>query len=230
MDDDLSLTPADLYQAQDEVYVFVKFLGQGSFGKVNLYRNTTDNSLVVWKEIDLKKLETKFRNEAFAEVEILSMLDHPNIITYYKYFIGDDTLYIELEYAKVGNLTSQIKLQKQNEQYYDQDAILWYLFQLCSAVEYIHDIGIMHRDIKTLNIFLMQSNLLKLGDFGIAKFLDSSGMLDSQVGSPFYMSPEIIEGKKYSIKSDIWSLGCVAYEMLTLNKVWDATVKKFFFF
>ena len=224
MDEDLSITPSDLYQAQDEVYVFVKFLGQGSFGKVNLYRNTTDNSLVVWKEIDLKRLETKFRNEAFAEVEILAMLDHPNIITYYKYFIGDDTLYIELEYAKVGNLTSQIKMQKQNDQYFEQETVLWYLYQLCSAVEYIHDIGIMHRDIKTLNIFLMQSSLLKLGDFGIAKFLDSSGLLESQVGSPFYMSPEIIEGKKYSIKSDIWSLGCVAYEILTLNRVWDATV------
>jgi NIMA (never in mitosis gene a)-related kinase 9 len=166
-----------------------------------LYRNTSDNSLVVWKEIELKKMDPKYRSEAFSEVEILSILSHPNIITYYKYFIGDDTLYIELEYAKIGNLSSQIKLQNQ---YFEQDVVLWYLYQLTSAVDYIHEIGIMHRDIKTLNIFIMQSGLLKLGDFGIAKILDSSGMLETQVGSPFYMSPEIIEGKKYSIKSDIW--------------------------
>jgi serine/threonine protein kinase len=89
---------------QYDVYVYVKFLGQGSFGRVNLYRNTTDNSLVVWKEIALNLLDTKMRNEAFAEVEILAMLDHPNIIGYYKHYIADDTnhLYIELEYAKAG--------------------------------------------------------------------------------------------------------------------------------
>jgi NIMA (never in mitosis gene a)-related kinase len=89
---------------QYDVYVYVKFLGQGSFGRVNLYRNTTDNSLVVWKEIALNLLDPKMRNEAFAEVEILAMLDHPNIIGYYKHYIADDTnhLYIELEYAKAG--------------------------------------------------------------------------------------------------------------------------------
>ena len=89
---------------QDDVYVFVKFLGQGSFGRVNLYRNTTDNSLVVWKEINLNALDAKLRSEAFAEVEILAMLDHANIIGYYKHYIADDTnyLYIELEYAKAG--------------------------------------------------------------------------------------------------------------------------------
>lgn len=123
MDEDLSLTSIDdsASQSQDEVYVFVKFLGSGSFGRVNLYRNTSDNSLVVWKEIDLKKLDHKFRSEAFSEVEILSILSHPNIITYYKYFIGDDTLYIELEYAKIGNLTTQIKAQKQSGLYFEQE-------------------------------------------------------------------------------------------------------------
>ena len=125
MEEDLSLTSIvdSASQSQDEVYVFVKFLGSGSFGRVNLYRNTSDNSLVVWKEIDLKQLDHKYRSEAFSEVEILSILSHPNIITYYKYFIGDDTLYIELEYAKIGNLTTQIKAQKQSGQYFEQEVI-----------------------------------------------------------------------------------------------------------
>lgn len=89
---------------QYDVYVLVKFLGQGSFGRVNLYRNTTDNSLVVWKEIALGLLDAKAKKEAFAEVEILSMLNHPNIIGYYKHYIDDfsNHLYIELEYAKAG--------------------------------------------------------------------------------------------------------------------------------
>ncbi len=153
-------------QQQQDTYVFIKFLGQGSFGKVNLYRNTTDNTLVVWKEIELKRLDDKMRDEAFAEVEILSILDHPNIISYYKHFIADDTLYIELQYAKAGTLTSLIQQQKKSEKYFDEEIALWYIYQLCSAIDYIHDIGIMHRDIKSLNIFFMQSNLLKLGDFG----------------------------------------------------------------
>ncbi len=123
------------------------------------------------------------RNEAFAEVEILSMLDHANIISYFKHFISDDTLYIELEYAKSGTLTSLIKQQKASGIYFDQDTVLWYFYQLACAIDYVHEIGIMHRDIKTLNIFFMQSGLLKLGDFGIAKILDSSmDMAETQVG------------------------------------------------
>lgn len=132
-------------QATEELYVFVKFLGHGSFGRVNLYRNSTNNTLVVWKEIDLKRLDPKNRNEAFAEVEILSMLNHPNIISYYKHFIVEDTLYIELEYAKAGTLTSLIQQQRIASTYFDQDTALWYLYQLTSAVDYIHEIGIMHR-------------------------------------------------------------------------------------
>lgn len=130
---------------QDDIYVFVKFLGQGAFGRVNLYRNSTNNTLVVWKEIDLKRLDTKMRNEAFAEVEILSILDHPNIIGYYKNFIAEDTLYIELEYAKGGTLTNFIKQQQALKKYFELDTVLWYLYQLISAVDYIHEIGIMHR-------------------------------------------------------------------------------------
>ncbi len=128
-------------------------------------------------------MDSKLRGEAFAEVEILAMLDHPNIISYFKHFISDETLYIELEYAKSGTLTSLIKQQKSSGIYYDQDTVLWYFYQLVGAIDYIHDIGIMHRDIKTLNIFFMQSGLLKLGDFGIAKILDSNmDLAETQVG------------------------------------------------
>lgn len=131
---------------QEDIYIFVKFLGHGSFGKVNLYRNSKDNFLVVWKEINLKNLDQKMRNESFSEVEILSLLNHPNIITYFKHFISDDTLYIELEYAKGGNLANLIKSQKLVAQkYFDEETVLWYLYQLTNAVVYIHELGIMHR-------------------------------------------------------------------------------------
>jgi serine/threonine protein kinase len=175
---------------QDQTYVFVKFLGRGSFGTVNLYRNSTDNSLVVWKQIELNRLDIKSRNEAFSEVEILSMLDHPNIIGYYTHFVGNDdhTLYIELEYAKGGNLASIISHYINQSSHFEEETILWYFYQLCNAVEYIHSNGIMHRDIKALNIFFMQSGLLKLGDFGIAKVLDPQiGLAQSVNDSLFFI-------------------------------------------
>jgi serine/threonine protein kinase len=93
----------------------------------------------------LKRLNAKMRNEAFSEVEILSMLDHPNIITYFKHFIGEDILYIELEYAKSGNLTNLIKQQKNSGENFDQETVIWYFYQLTSAICYIHLMGIMHR-------------------------------------------------------------------------------------
>ena len=166
---------------QEDIYVFVKFLGHGAFGRVNLYRNAKDNSLVVWKEINLKNSNPKSRNEAFSEVEILSMLDHPNIIAYFKHFISEDMLYIELEYAKGGNLANLIRQQKYQEKYFEEETVLWYLFQLSSAIAYIHDLGIMHRDVKALNIFIMQNGLLKLGDFGIAKVLEANDGLAESV-------------------------------------------------
>ena len=171
---------------QEDIYVLVKFLGHGAFGRVNLYRNAKDNSLVVWKEINLRNSDPKSRNEAFSEVEILAMLDHPNIIAYYKHFISEDMLYIELEYAKGGTLANLIRHNKYQQKYFDEDTVLWYLFQLAGAVEYIHELGIMHRDIKALNIFIMQNGLLKLGDFGIAKVLEANDELAESVSKlPF---------------------------------------------
>lgn len=211
--------------SQDNVYVFVKFLGRGSFGSVNLYRHNVDNSLVVWKEINLTLLNDRFRNDAFAEIDILSMIDHPNVISYYKYFFDEKHLYIELSYCNGGTLAQLIKDQIEMNKYFSEETVLWYLYQLCNAVSYIHEIGIIHRDIKSANIFFMKSGLLKLGDFGIAKLLDLSiGLAETQVGTPFYMSPEIINGSKYSNKSDIWSIGIVLHELLALKKPFNATV------
>lgn len=135
----------DSEQQQDDVYVFIKFLGRGAFGSVNLYRHTKENLLVAWKEIDLNGIEERDRFEINSEIEILASLDHPNIITYYKHFLGDNCLYIELEYSNGGNLMQIIKEQKSLEQYFSEDIIIWYLYQVLNAVEYIHDQQILHR-------------------------------------------------------------------------------------
>jgi NIMA (never in mitosis gene a)-related kinase len=103
----------------------------------------------------------------------------------------------------------------------------WFV-QLCFAVKYIHDRKILHRDLKLSNIFLSSNGDIKLGDFGIAKVLDQSDeFAKTVVGTPYYLSPEICLRRPYNNKSDIWSLGCILYEMMYLKHAFEASSKYF---
>ncbi|XP_061467761.1 serine/threonine-protein kinase Nek9 isoform X1 [Rhineura floridana] len=208
---------------QEELhYAPIRVLGRGAFGEATLYRRTEDDSLVVWKEVDLTRLSEKERRDALNEIVILALLQHDNIIAYYNHFMDNTTLLIELEYCNGGNLYDKILRQK--DKLFEEEMVIWYLFQIASAVSCIHREGILHRDIKTLNIFLTKANLIKLGDYGLAKKLNSEySMAETLVGTPYYMSPELCQGVKYNFKSDIWAVGCVAFELLTLKRTFDAT-------
>uniref|UniRef100_A0A8C4P387 Serine/threonine-protein kinase Nek9 n=1 Tax=Dromaius novaehollandiae TaxID=8790 RepID=A0A8C4P387_DRONO len=208
---------------QEELhYIPIRILGRGAFGEATLYRRTEDDSLVVWKEVDLTRLSEKERRDALNEIVILALLQHENIIAYYNHFMDNTTLLIELEYCNGGNLYDKILRQK--DKLFEEEMVIWYLFQIVSAVSCIHRAGILHRDIKTLNIFLTKANLIKLGDYGLAKKLNSEySMAETLVGTPYYMSPELCQGVKYNFKSDIWAVGCVIFELLTLKRTFDAT-------
>uniref|UniRef100_A0AAQ5ZVE5 non-specific serine/threonine protein kinase n=1 Tax=Amphiprion ocellaris TaxID=80972 RepID=A0AAQ5ZVE5_AMPOC len=203
-------------------YIPIRILGRGAFGEATLYRRTEDNSLVVWKEVDLNSLSEKERRDVMNEISILSMLEHNNIIAYFNHFMDKNSLLIELEYCNGGNLYDKILQQK--GKLFSEEVVIWYLYQIASAVGHIHKAGILHRDIKTLNIFLTKTDLIKLGDYGLAKKLDSEfSMAETCVGTPYYMSPELCQGAKYNFKSDIWAMGCVVFEVLTLTRTFDAT-------
>ncbi|MEQ2274826.1 Serine/threonine-protein kinase Nek9 [Xenotaenia resolanae] len=203
-------------------YIPIRILGKGAFGEATLYRRTEDNSLVVWKEVELNSLSEKTRRDVMNEISILSMLEHNNIIAYFNHFMDKNTLLIEMEYCNGGNLND--KIIQQRGKLFSEEIVIWYLYQIASAVAYIHKAGVIHRDIKTLNIFLTKTNLMKLGDYGLAKKLDSEfSMAETCVGTPYYMSPELCQGSKYNFKSDIWAMGCVLFEVLTLRKTFDAT-------
>ena len=102
----------------------------------------------------------------------------------------------------------------------------WFV-QLCMSLEYIHKRKILHRDLKSQNVFMTRNNTLKLGDFGISKVLENTNDQALTVqGTPYYMSPEVCQSKPYNYTSDIWSLGCVLYEMITLKPPFQASSMK----
>lgn len=94
---------------------------------------------------------------------------------------------------------------------------------MCLGLHYLHSFKILHRDIKTINMFLSKDNKIKIGDLGVAKLLNqTNNMAHTIVGTPYYLSPELCEEKPYNHKSDIWSLGCILYELCTFRHPFEA--------
>lgn len=123
-----------------------------------------------------------------------------------------------MDFADGGDMQTILKAQKEKGGYLTEDKILNMFTQICLALKHCHDRKIMHRDLKTQNIFMMKNGIVKLGDFGIAKVLSSTvEQAVTIVGTPYYLSPEIIQNKPYNFKSDIWSLGVLLYEMCALK-------------
>jgi NIMA (never in mitosis gene a)-related kinase 1/4/5 len=123
-----------------------------------------------------------------------------------------------MDYADGGDMADKIKITKERFEYITEDEVLNYFTQICLAVKHIHDRKIIHRDLKAQNIFLEKNGTIKLGDFGIAHVLQNTvAKANTQVGTPYYISPEIIKGSSYSFETDIWSLGVILYEMCALD-------------
>ena len=198
-----------------------KEIGEGAYGRAVLCERKSDGKLVVIKEIVLSNLSEQEQKDAWKETRVLSYLHHPNIISYEGSFIENNILRIVMEYADNGDLFEQIQKAKTN--HFKEDQIIDWFVQICLAMKHCHDRKILHRDIKCQNIFLMKNGMVKMGDFGIAKVLDHTTQFSkTAIGTPYYLSPEICTGKAYSFKSDIWSLGCVLYELCTLQHAFDS--------
>ncbi|XP_014734020.1 PREDICTED: serine/threonine-protein kinase Nek1 isoform X3 [Sturnus vulgaris] len=202
-------------------YIKVRKIGEGSFGKAILVKAKEDGQQYVIKEINISKMSNKEREESRREVAVLANMKHPNIVLYRESFEENGCLYIVMDYCEGGDLFKKINAQKGI--LFSEDQILDWFVQICLALKHIHDRKILHRDIKSQNIFLTKDGTIQLGDFGIARVLNSTAELARTcIGTPYYLSPEICQNKPYNNKSDIWALGCVLYEMCTLKHAFEA--------
>ncbi|NXX84724.1 NEK1 kinase, partial [Urocolius indicus] len=202
-------------------YIKVRKIGEGSFGKAILVKSKENGQQYVIKEINISKMSNKEREESRREVAVLANMKHPNIVLYRESFEENGCLYIVMDYCEGGDLFKKINAQKGI--LFSEDQILDWFVQICLALKHIHDRKILHRDIKSQNIFLTKDGTIQLGDFGIARVLNSTAELARTcIGTPYYLSPEICQNKPYNNKSDIWALGCVLYEMCTLKHAFEA--------
>eukprot|EP00240_Pyramimonas_obovata_P004454 CAMPEP_0118943496 /NCGR_PEP_ID=MMETSP1169-20130426/38427_1 /TAXON_ID=36882 /ORGANISM="Pyramimonas obovata, Strain CCMP722" /LENGTH=366 /DNA_ID=CAMNT_0006888763 /DNA_START=214 /DNA_END=1311 /DNA_ORIENTATION=- len=203
-----------------EKYEVGKTIGQGAFGVVKLAVRKSDREQVVVKQINTVGMSEKERKEAQNEVAILSQFDHANIIKYMDCIIDGTMLCIVMEYAEQGELYTAIR--DADDKPFSEDEIMFWFVQICVALQHVHSKKMLHRDLKSQNIFRTKNNLLKLGDFGIAKVLTSeSQMAHTAIGTPYYLSPEICEDKPYGPKSDVWALGCILYELCSLKRAFE---------
>ncbi|XP_071408094.1 serine/threonine-protein kinase Nek5 isoform X2 [Pithys albifrons albifrons] len=162
-------------------------------------------------------MPVKEKESSQKEVILLAKMKHANIVTFYASLQEKNKLYIVMEYCDGGDLMKRINMQ--HGVLFDEDQILCWFVQISLGLKHIHDQKILHRDVKTQNIFLSNNGkVAKLGDFGIARELNSTmEFAHTCVGTPYYLSPEICENRPYNNKTDIWSLGCVLYELCALK-------------
>ena len=196
-----------------------KVLGTGSFGYVYLVRRRQDNKIYALKTVDLSKLNKKEQENSVNEVRILASVNHPNVIGYKEAFWDDDktSLNIVMEYADDGDLHSKIEKMKKEGGCFKEPIIWSYAIQMIEGLKALHDMKIMHRDLKSANIFLVKDkHQCKIGDMNVSKVIKEKA-LTTQTGTPYYASPEVWKDNPYSYKSDLWSIGCVIYELCALR-------------
>eukprot|EP00730_Choanoeca_flexa_P001708 TRINITY_DN10749_c0_g1_i2.p1 TRINITY_DN10749_c0_g1~~TRINITY_DN10749_c0_g1_i2.p1 ORF type:complete len:1132 (+),score=262.84 TRINITY_DN10749_c0_g1_i2:105-3500(+) len=209
----------------------VKRIGAGAEGSVYLVhrkKSTADDDNDDYEhdswpeEMVLKQIFIGKRSlDSLKEAEFLKKLQHPHVLKYYDSFLdpAQEHLCIVTEYCPGGNLYERIELQREAEEHFTEDRIMLWVTQILFGLHYIHQQKVLHRDLKTANIFIKHNDLLCVGDMGVAAQLEHSlDMRNTFVGSPYYLSPEVCQDIPYNTKSDCWSFGCVIYELCCLTQ------------
>jgi|UPI00003BD542 NIMA (never in mitosis gene a)-related kinase len=231
-------------------YDALEVIGKGSYGTVRKVQEKSSGEIFVRKEIEYNSMNNQERNQLISELRILRELNHPNIVKYFRHdhIMQKKSIHIYMEYCDGGDLAQVISNFRKNKEMVPEEFIWQVLVQTLLALHRCHygidakkvnlfsnpvddkeptidsETVVIHRDIKPDNIFMLNSGKsIKLGDFGLAKMLTSQNdFAKTYVGTPYYMSPEVLMDNPYSPVCDIWSLGCVLFELCTLQPPFQA--------
>ncbi|KAI0313237.1 kinase-like protein [Amylostereum chailletii] len=187
-------------------------LGKGAFGQVYRALNWATGETVAVKEIQLSNIPKGEIGQIMSEIDLLKNLNHPNIVKYKGFVKTREYLYIILEFCENGSLHNICKRFGK----FPENLVAVYISQVLDGLVYLHDQGVIHRDIKGANILTTKDGAVKLADFGVASNTTPTGAAsdDAVVGSPYWMAPEVIEQLGATTASDIWSVGCTVIELL----------------
>eukprot|EP00038_Savillea_parva_P029102 m.68816 g.68816 ORF g.68816 m.68816 type:complete len:586 (+) comp8540_c0_seq2:305-2062(+) len=206
-------------------YEKVRHLGKGGYGQVYLCRDE-DGKLLVTKEIAIHSASE--RDEVAREAEMLSLVSHPNVIHFERLHRVGAKMAIVMEYADDGDVESKLASRRPRRLHLPRAVVAQWMMQLLQALEHLHGHGIIHRDVKTANLFLTKNGFLKLGDFGVAKVLARNASAvggrttATPLGTPMYIPPEICVAERYTQRADMWAAGCCLYEMCALEPAFTA--------
>eukprot|EP00080_Pristionchus_pacificus_P006467 PDM66487.1 nekl-2 [Pristionchus pacificus] len=187
----------------------LRVVGRGAFGVCWLCKKKGEENAekVIIKMIPLHGLSTKEEQEIKGEADLLRKMKHPMIIGYYDYFTCAESIAIVMQFAEGGTLENLIRDQR--GVHFSEATVLKYFTQILLGLEYMHSLNIVHRDLKTQNILLNKKRtLIKLSDFGVSKQLNTRSVASTLIGTPNYLSPEMVEGAyKPFLQHEIGHLG-----------------------
>ena len=207
----------NIIHINSQKYEIIKKLGEGGFGKVYQVYSQKYKRYFAIKQILIDGKTKEEINEIKKKANILSNINTKYTVKYYDSFQDKNYFNILMEYYEK-DLRQLLNEYKAKNKLIDQNIVYNIILGICLGIKEIHDNNIIHRDLKPENIFLNEDNEIKIGDFGISKQLEINDRYAyTTIGSNYYMAPEIIKGEKYNNKIDIWSFGCIIYELLTLN-------------
>ncbi|EFA83017.1 hypothetical protein PPL_03799 [Heterostelium album PN500] len=201
----------------DSRYIVFEKVGNGSYGEVFRCQDRYTGEIVCIKDISFNS--NKQLMKSLNEIEILKQLSHPFIVSYRDAYSVDQRIKIIMEYAEHYDLDRLVDYHIKSKTFLPENDIIRYFIEICSAINYMHSKGIIHRDIKLKNILVFNySKCVKLADFGLSKILDETKNTLTFVGSIHFISPEICNGNSYGSSTDIWSLGVVLYILMARRR------------
>ena len=219
-----------------------KAVGKGGYAVVYKGARVSDGLPVAVKKVDIRGMPDKKRERCLREVQLLGNVTHGNVVRMLDSFLDDRYLVIVFEWADGGDLRRFVRARREAKKPLDEPEIWTVFAQIVDALAHLHrrDVGVAHRDVKPANV-LVVNGVVKLADLGLGKRVDegdalsgagedeasneasADGGMRSKVGTPYYVAPEIVRGDAYGLKSDVWSLGCLLYELAALRSPFEMT-------